>query len=120
MVGQQVEYMFQNHHCIFTTPESPEKKPKSKTPPKLYIQIPTSHMRSGGTSPTSPIDDAINISPFLNSAKIDDDTLTEANVSLIDLSNLSETLENSQWGDAFREVQSDRKTENNKDANKEE
>lgn len=77
-------------------------------------------MRSGGTSPTSPIDDAINISPFLNSAKIDDDTLTEANVSLIDLSNLSETLENSQWGDAFREVQSDRKTENNKDANKEE
>lgn len=100
--------------------ESPEKKSKSQTPPKLYIQIPSSHMRSGGTSPTSPVDDAINISPFLNSAKIDDDTLTEANVSLIDLSNLGETLENSQWGDAFREVQSDRKTENNKDANKEE
>jgi len=95
---------------------SPGKQPQTQTP-KLYIQIPSSHTKSG-SNPSSPIDDAINISPFLNSAKIDDDAL--ANVSLIDLSNLGETLENSEWGEAFREVKSDIKTENNKDANKEE
>lgn len=96
--------------------DSPGKQHKTESPPKLYIQIPSSHSKLG-SSPSSPIEDAINISPFLNSAKIDDDAL--ANVSLIDLSNLGETLENSEWGEAFREVKSDRKTEKNKEANKE-
>lgn len=101
---------------------SPDKQSKPLTHPKLYIQIPTSNSKSytTGSTPSSPIKDTINISPFLDSNKIGDDQLANPNISLIDLSNLGETLEDTQWSDAFREVQSERKNEGRRESSKEE
>lgn len=106
---------------------------QKEVPPKLYIQIPSSNSKS--TSPISSHssmsskDDIIisqQASPFLDSNELTNsgggnDQIS--NVSLIDLTTIGETLENSSWGEALREVQSDQRSsdrsENGKDPNKE-
>lgn len=87
-------------------------------PPKLYIQIPsTTNKSSGSASPqssSSSKDDVVinqQLSPFADSNEFNLEVYNNpdsANISLIDLSTLGETLDNSSWGEALREVRSER------------
>ncbi|ODV77628.1 uncharacterized protein CANTADRAFT_8070 [Suhomyces tanzawaensis NRRL Y-17324] len=86
--------------------------------PKLFIEIPNKLSRSSDSSPilTSSTfnDEDINLSPFLEQDELA--THEEENkVSLIDIATVGETLENSSWGEAFREVQDDSNSWKNKD-----
>lgn len=71
--------------------------------PKLYIQIPSSGGVAVSSGTASSQEDLV-----LHAESASEAHLSEDNVSLIDVATVGETLENTSWGDALREVQSDR------------
>lgn len=95
-------------------------------PPKLYIQIPS----TSNKQPASPLSSSSSkeegvfnqqLSPFADSNAFNLEVYNHpesTNISLIDLSTVGDTLDDSSWKDALREVRSERKS-SEKDPSKE-
>ncbi|CUM67862.1 uncharacterized protein PRCAT00005571001 [Priceomyces carsonii] len=72
--------------------------------PKLFVQVPN---RLPSLKAQSPVDD-FDVSPFADSFESGNSGHGEENHTLIDLTSVGETLENSSWGDAFKEIRSEK------------
>lgn len=73
--------------------------------PKLYIQIPVGSSVTAGAGSSGPVSSQEDL--VIHAESAGDSHHSDDNVSLIDVATVGETLENTSWGDALREVRSD-------------